>query len=171
MSYLQTYEAAIELGWTPKPDDLDGWTERLVRWQIVEAFDIDARCEAIGRPRPPGSASLQVGPDDLQWLVVVDPEALEMALERHEQDAARAKPVPEEIERMEMAFGWLLIVRDSDWDGYFALKNWARLKAREQSMRRFCKRNGIGQGTFRARSERALRAICSRLLADERATC
>jgi hypothetical protein len=67
---------------------------------------------------------------------------------------------------METAFAWLLVVRVSDANAQFALKNWALRKASGGSQRKFCERKGIDPRTFRDRKDRALRLVCSRLNAD-----
>jgi hypothetical protein len=158
-------QLASEGAYVPTPHeptyDDDGtlpavWTPQHVALRLIEAFRIDKRLPRVASPKNPGSAHPQ--------MEYSDEEKAEW--EHIPYDPSRAYPTPAELTTMEERFEWLYSVAETDLNAAFALRAWSICKVSEQSARKFCRQHGIGQGTFRARKDRALSIIVS-MLCDE----
>lgn len=142
-----------------EPEEIDApipevWTPEHVARRLVEAFRIDRRLPRIERPKAPGSAHPQIEYTEEEreaWEVIP-------------LDMARIAPSLEEIETMDACFAWLAMVSRVDLDAHFALKNWARLKAENSSIRKFCRQHGIGHVTLIHRKNRATAKIVGKLV-------
>jgi hypothetical protein len=134
-------------------------TDMVADW-LIEAFKIDRRLPSIERPKKPGSAhpAMEYSREERdEWELI-------------ELDPKRFAPTREEIASMELAFKWLLSVRESDPDGCFALKNWALRKAGGKtnrsganSIKALARKMGVTDTALLKRKDRALSLITSTL--------
>lgn len=142
-------EESYEIAATPSE-----WTPHHVACRLIEAFRVDRRMPKIERPKDPGSAH--------PTIEYSDEERADWELNHIDADRLPAKP--DEIARMVEAFEWLQIIRDSDWNAQFALKNWARNESIKRKQRVFCRNKKIAIQTFLDRKDRALQAIAAHLV-------
>lgn len=126
------------------------WTTDRVAEHLIEAFRVDRRTARIKGPRELGSVHPQI-------------EYSDEDREGWERQEIKLAPLADEIAAMEIAFGWLDDVRESDWNAFDALRKWAFCLSHSFSLRRFAIKSGIAVRTMERRSERALSSITSRL--------
>ncbi|HYA07714.1 MAG TPA: DUF6362 family protein [Xanthobacteraceae bacterium] len=161
MGYLQTALVAAGGAYRPphvedEPDDAPipaTWTPAHVARRLIEAFRVDRRLPRIERPRAPGSAhpAMEYTREEMaEW------EAIPI-------DPSRFAPTPDEIERMETAFAWLLIARESGLKYQFALRAWALRKSSGRghrgSIRGVARKFGLSDVALLKRKDRALDCV------------
>jgi len=143
----------------PAPSSLATWSAEIVRERLVEAFAVDRRMPGERRYRI-GSAwpatPLHTFSDMVSWP---EGEAREQVWRSWE----RAPASPQEVSRMEQAFGWLQWAPMTERR---CLEAWAQATATRRSVSAMINKRGLKRSSFYRHRDSAAQRIAERLNAQ-----
>ncbi|ACB96733.1 hypothetical protein [Beijerinckia indica] len=128
------------------------WTPEHVGTRIVDAIRIERRLPPVRGPRPPGNHFREVVNEGIDQTDFADPP-------RNRRGPATAT----EIKQMEIALGWMTLLRDHDPGLAVVTVHWAFAVVSGKTVRDLCKRKGWAFGTFYRKRNAALGFVADHL--------